>query len=1057
MKKRPFLILTLILTMAWNTNVAMAFDHITGQHWAEKEINNLYSRGLLSIYEVNNFNPNEPVTRAELAAMLVAIFQLEDEAKSMGVIESSFTDVADDHWAKGAIEIAKEYDLIKGYSPTTFAPEDIVNREQLATILVRTKEKHADKPSTSVTNNNSFIDEKFISSWAKEPVAIAVDLGIVSGFPDKTFRPKYPVSRSQMAVMLERLLSAGTGPYQFYGFIQGGDPEKQQLEVTVNGQCFPLPVADNCIYYSPEGHSSYWADIPTFTPVFFNMDKLGAINFIVPANDEYDLPLFNVATLNQMAQQKKISSSSIVAGKQLTSMTNADYLVDMALTAQLTGSEMNVPQLKQELAVTGKGVKVAVIDTGVDPSHPDLQVAQFIDVTDEGLIPLEGKAVKKGQFSLPEMLEEELTVVLVPDQHEPMVYISAPHDHSLEKYLDQVGEEQFASTIIKAIEKGQVAVIGQQGYPLYRSSDHAIPVATISGLLNMAFTEVDTKGQWLKLSFDGNGHGTHVAGTIAAKGKLTGIAPDVQLIAVKALNLYGESDVPTLKKAVTKAVAAGADIVNISLSYQSSYDMNSQDELTLYLDSLAEEQGITFVVAAGNDGPGVHTVAIPGSSAGVITVGAYISPAMYQAEYNLKLTDEIMWDYSSTGPSGHGGMKPDIVAPGMLWSTFPLWTGDGYMFDEGTSMAAPQVSGVLALIMEAARNNKLHTNPFMLKTALQQAAVPIADLSILEQGYGKVDAMATWRKLTQVKKEAPITVSFLGSSAEQGYLYLRQFKPGILYLQLTNNGLDTVPVQVHATEEWLNPVLSQLSIPAKATRTVPINFKMEERKGLNVGKIVVASPNMTHIDVVNTVILPHSPAEQIAKAGVLAAGKRERYYIEVAENTRELTVNLRILDTVLGKPEGRARMHLYNPSGYEWEVTPFVGAGSNFNQVRLAEKIQVPFPQAGVWEIVVASSSWLDNYHLTDTSYVVSSFAKPMDLEQGETMKPSYWVIGMMPSAVGSVAGNANLHIFNAASGQWYEGPVVVDQVLYYAKRGIVPVAVTQLKLDEINILLQDV
>lgn len=191
-----------------------------------------------------------------------------------------------------------------------------------------------------------------------------------------------------------------------------------------------------------------------------------------------------------------------------------------------------------------------------------------------------------------------------------------------------------------------------------------------------------------KIPYDDNfGHGTHVAGVIAAKKNnigIVGMAPNVSLYSIKALDSTGSGTTADIAKGVEWAIQNKIDILNLSISIS----VNDRP-LDLMLQE-AYKKGIVIVAAAGNEGgAGVaNTVTYPGKYSSVISVGAV----------NADNTKEFN---SSTGP------EMELSAPGYrIYSTFPKeldnedYVVDGYFELTGTSMAAPHVTGVLALYKE---------------------------------------------------------------------------------------------------------------------------------------------------------------------------------------------------------------------------------------------------------------------------------------------------------------------------------------------------------------------
>jgi len=345
---------------------------------------------------------------------------------------------------------------------------------------------------------------------------------------------------------------------------------------------------------------------------------------------------------------------------------------------------------------------------------------------------------------------------------------------------------------------------------------------------------------------DRNGHGTQVAGIIAANGAVTGIAPDAKILSYKVSDDGESVSSELIIRAIYSAVEDGADIINISLGVNKT---NSRiDDAVNY----AVKNGVFVAVAAGNDGPGLETIGSPGGNPNAVTVGAThnnitsslvatfeVNGNQYQTipmlgveavsepilgevrfggygrEYDFETvnaTDAILlvergsdregetvyfaekehnaadagaraivvynnepgWyfgdvsesvtiegyapripilslsqkdgmeikeslderpegrlnvfynpDYvaffSSRGPASPFYIKPDLVAPGTFVNSTHI--GGAYNFSSGTSFAAPHVSGGAALLLE--RHPELR--PHELKSLLATTATPVTD------------------------------------------------------------------------------------------------------------------------------------------------------------------------------------------------------------------------------------------------------------------------------------------------------------------------------------------
>jgi subtilisin family serine protease len=225
---------------------------------------------------------------------------------------------------------------------------------------------------------------------------------------------------------------------------------------------------------------------------------------------------------------------------------------------------------------------------------------------------------------------------------------------------------------------------------------------------------------------DDNGHGTHVAGTVAANAAgLIGVAPDATLLAYKVLSAQGSGPTSGVIAAIERSVDPNGDgdpsdrvdVINLSLGGAG----DAEDPGSRAVDN-AVAAGVVVVAAAGNDGR-VASIGSPGSALHAITVAAIDD-------------DSNVTSFSSRGPAPRLlGFKPDISAPG--YQVVSTKMGGGAVALNGTSMAAPHVAGVAALL----RKLNPHWTPAEVKASITSSATVVAETPFA-RGAGRVNALA---------------------------------------------------------------------------------------------------------------------------------------------------------------------------------------------------------------------------------------------------------------------------------------------------------------------------
>lgn len=243
--------------------------------------------------------------------------------------------------------------------------------------------------------------------------------------------------------------------------------------------------------------------------------------------------------------------------------------------------------------------------------------------------------------------------------------------------------------------------------------------------------------------FDDSGHGTHVAGILAGNGSLSsgtyaGIAPLSNLLIGKVLDQNGNGNVQNILNGIQwlQTVRENFSLRIVNISVGTRPDIPVQQKLLL-LDAVESlwDLGLVVVVSAGNHGPTPGSVAVPGNSPKVITVGVPDSAlAIHTSSHSL--------NYSGRGPTEDCVVKPDLFAPGtgiLSCNAFyrtpppiPIRRSPPYISKTGTSMATPMVSGAIACLLS--KSPELTNTEVKLKLRDSSRQIPGT-----ETGWGLLD------------------------------------------------------------------------------------------------------------------------------------------------------------------------------------------------------------------------------------------------------------------------------------------------------------------------------
>ncbi|MEW9668557.1 S-layer homology domain-containing protein [Ammoniphilus sp. 3BR4] len=180
------------------------FSDLHKAKWAKEYIDALSSKNILQGYEDGSFRPDQFIRRAEAIVLVTRFMGLDEEAKlsvdkklyfkDANVIEQQYK------WAKGYIVAALQQGLFDS-SVDILQPDKPATRIWVTNLLVRSMKLQAEAYG-QMTNAPNFKDVRQIPAGSIGYVNIAVKNGIINGYPDQTFRPHYPITRAELAVLL---------------------------------------------------------------------------------------------------------------------------------------------------------------------------------------------------------------------------------------------------------------------------------------------------------------------------------------------------------------------------------------------------------------------------------------------------------------------------------------------------------------------------------------------------------------------------------------------------------------------------------------------------------------------------------------------------------------------------------------------------------------------------------------------------------------------------------------------------------------------------------------
>jgi len=573
--------------------------------------------------------------------------------------------------------------------------------------------------------------------------------------------------------------------------------------------------------------------------------------------------------------------------------------------------------IKNNPTFDGRNIRVAILDTGVEVDHPmlrktttgEVKVVDFQDMSGEGRVALLPIADTDGKtYDVTGIVASDVQFGIYPG--------------SLLRYSEDVSsKDEFKDVGVITYLNAAGTRVGRIDTNADKSFADEAELADYS--VAQQFTKIGTKkslttslgiaadGKVANLCFDDGTHGSHVAGITAGydPNGLQGVAPGAQVVAVKIGDNRlsgGSTTTAAMLLAIDYAVGAKAQVINLSYGIRSGSNLG-KSAIDQYVDKVAAEKGILFSISAGNEGPGLLTTGTPAGANLAITNGAYVSKETAKENYGYAaVEDDNTWYFSSVGPRFDGGLKPTLLAPGSALASVPAFAG-GLANYRGTSMASPQVTGGLALILSGAAQSQLPIDRASITRAVYRSAKHVKGLSLVEEGHGLMNVPAALASLAKNSGTLPVEFTLSVNKGAGIYVRSRKLASGLFNVSIAptfpagtpledQNKLKTFRLEPSAT--WIHTPPTMWMTGAARVLQVTLDESVFATPGLHSEKIAAIDEAtgelafVIPVTVVAPALLDDASRHTFQVETPIRVGQTLRYFVDVPAGTTSLVTNL---------------------------------------------------------------------------------------------------------------------------------------------------------------------
>jgi subtilisin family serine protease len=507
--------------------------------------------------------------------------------------------------------------------------------------------------------------------------------------------------------------------------------------------------------------------------------------------------------------------------------------------------------------------------------------------------------------------------------------------------------------------------------------------------------QTDGQNKVVNIGIVSGAHGSHVAGITAANGMfggaMTGAAPGAKIVAVRVcMFVTGCTAHALLEGMIYAAKTANVDVINMSIGGLPALNDGNNARAQLY-DKLITQSNVQMFISAGNNGAGLNTIGDPSVASKVMSVGSYITKATWLSNYGSEVSaQDNMHPFSSRGPREDGGFKPQVIAPGSAVSTVPTWQSPagaclpydcpvGYAMFNGTSMASPQAAGAAALLVSAAKQTGVQSQPDQLRKAMSSTARFVPGYGAYEQGNGLISVSGAWdvlrtnAKTVAISSSVPVNTVLSGFLARPGRgegIYDREgvtagdsYTRTYTFMRTTGGGgTKTYGVSWVGNDGTFGSA-SSISLPLGVAVSFPVAVHPASA-GVHSAILNLDDPTSAGVEAqtLNTVVAADqftaANSYTVTKSGSVGRNQSVSHFVNVPAGAPAFKVDLQGGGSAAGA--GQIRFLRFHPYGVGLENNstpnnynpPVPGCASNCT-VASATSRTTSNPQAGVWEVAV--------------------------------------------------------------------------------------------------------